>query len=70
MATSKRPTNKVGAGALAGAISTIGVYAYEQISNTPLPGAIAAAVTVVVMFAVSYIVPESSTDEEPEPEEA
>jgi len=68
MASSKLPTNKVGSAALAGALSTIGVYAYDHITNDPLPAAIASAVTVVIMFAVSYVVKDTEPEPEPEPE--
>lgn len=49
---SAAPTRKVGAGALAGAIVTIGVWA------TPAdePAAVVAAAVVVVTFLVSYFV--------------
>lgn len=74
MASSNKPTNKVGSAALAGALSTIGVYAYDHLTHDPLPAVVASAVTVVIMFAVGYIVPDGGGDDPPpnpapEPEE-
>jgi len=54
-----KPTRKVGASALAGAISVVGVYVIEQISHASIPAAVAAAGTTICTFVVGYFVPES-----------
>lgn len=58
------PTRKVYAGALAGAISTLLVYAFNSyVSPTrALPPEAAAAVTTVVTFVVSYFVRPAERD--------
>jgi len=55
-----KPTRKVGASALAGALSVILVYVIDQASSgDPLPATVASAITVVLSFVVGYFVPES-----------
>lgn len=49
---SRRPTNKVAAGALAGAIVTVGTW----ITPADEPSAVIAALVVIVTFLVSYFV--------------
>jgi hypothetical protein len=49
---SLRPTNKVAAGALAGAIVTVGTW----LTPADEPAAVIAALVVIVTFATSYFV--------------
>lgn len=49
---SRRPTNKVAAGALAGAIVTVGTW----VTPADEPSAVIAALVVIVTFFVSYFV--------------
>lgn len=52
LSPSRRPTNKVGAGALAGAIVAVGTW----ITPADEPSAVIAALVVIVTFLVSYFV--------------
>ncbi len=55
------PTRKVGAGALAGALSVILVWVMSEATFGPgweIPAAVASALTVVITFCVSWFVPE------------
>lgn len=61
---SKKPTNKVGASALSGALSVILVYFYDQLVDPDLPAAVASAITVVIMFIVGYFVSDGGDDSE------
>ena len=54
----EKPNKKVGAGALAGALSGILVWAMGGLGGIEIPPEIAVAFTVVIMFAVSYWVTE------------
>lgn len=49
------PTRKVGAGALAGAVTIIGVYIAESLGLN-IPAEVASSITVVLTFATSWIV--------------
>lgn len=51
------PTRKVGAGALAGALSVILVWAFGR-AGVDIPAYVASAITVVLTFLVSYVVKE------------
>jgi hypothetical protein len=53
--SSNVPNRKVGAGALAGAIVTVGVW----LTPADEPAAVVAALVVAVTFVVSYFVPEA-----------
>lgn len=55
-----KPTTKVLSGALAGAITAIGVWALKTWGHTEMPGEIAASASVVVTFIVQYFVPEAA----------
>ena len=57
----ERPNRKVGAGAIAGAITVILVWTLNTFVTvqTPIPPEIASAITTVITFIVSYFVPES-----------
>lgn len=61
----QRPTNKVGAGVLAGAIAAILVWAARQFGKVEVPAEIAMAGTTVITFIVQQYV----HDAEPEPAE-
>jgi putative flippase GtrA len=60
---SSKPTQKVLAGAFAGAITTILVWVLKNFAHTDIPGEIAAAITTVLTFVVSYLVPPSAADQ-------
>ena len=55
------PTHKVGAGALAGALSFLLIWAINTFiltDHTLITGEVASAITTVLAFLVSYFVPE------------
>lgn len=57
-----RPTNKVTAGALAGALSVILVYVLNTyVLTPPLSGEVASALTVLLTFVTGYLVPEGGS---------
>jgi hypothetical protein len=58
------PTNKVVAGVLAGAITTIGAWAARQFGGVELPAEVQGAITVAVTFVVQYLVPDKPTASE------
>lgn len=53
--SSKRPTRKVTAGALAGAVTIIGVYV-AGLFGAEVPAEVASSVTTVLTFAAGYVV--------------
>jgi fluoride ion exporter CrcB/FEX len=60
------PTRKVIAGGIAGALATIGVFilnTYVLPPDKPLTAEISAAITTVLSFLISYLVPPSSSDQ-------
>lgn len=52
------PSRKVGAGALAGGLSIILVWAVKQFAHLEIPAETASAITVVITFGTSYFVSE------------
>lgn len=62
MKTIRRPSNKVTAGVLAGAITVIASWAFRQFVKVELPPEVAMAGQLVITFIVQYVVP----DAEPE----
>ena len=60
MNTSAKPTNKVVAGVLAGAITAIGVWALKNYGHADMPAEIQAAAQVIVTFIVQYFVPDTA----------
>lgn len=54
----KAPNRKVMAGGLAGALTTIATWAADAFGGVKVPGEVAAAITTVIAFAVSYFVPD------------
>lgn len=52
------PTHKVTAGVLAGALSVILVWVFEQLARITVPAPVAQSLTVVLTFIVSYWVAE------------
>lgn len=57
-----KPTTKVVAGALAGALSIILTWAVKQYGHIDIPGEVGAAITTVLSAVVSYMVPDSTTE--------
>lgn len=58
------PARKVLGSALAGALTTIAIYALNTyLLDTPLPGEVAAAVATVIAFGVGYMLPPSERDQ-------
>ena len=55
---SKKPTRKVGAGALAGAVTVIGVFIAESL-GADIPAEVASSITTILAFAASYLVPDA-----------
>lgn len=53
-----RPTRKVGAGALGGAIALLLVVLLEQVFGLELGSEVVVALTTVISFVLSYFVPE------------
>ena len=51
------PTRKVGAGAVAGAVSILLVWGLQQ-AGVSLPAEIASSLTTILTFATSWFVPE------------
>jgi hypothetical protein len=51
------PVRKVGIGALASALVTVGVWAAQQFGGVEIPSQVAAALTTVVGFAFAYLTP-------------
>lgn len=51
------PTRKVTSAAVAGAITTVAVYIYQQSTGETLPNELVAAITTLVTALVAYIVP-------------
>ena len=59
MNASAVPTRKVGAGVLAGALSTLLLFILQTaMPDLQLPSTVGAAVTTLLTFVVSYFVPE------------
>jgi len=56
------PAQKVTAGVIAGALTTILVWVLNKYANVKLTGEISAAITTLLSFAVSYIVPPAARD--------
>ncbi len=53
------PTNKVFAGAAAGALAAIIAWAVKAFGHTDVPPDIAIAITTLITFGVQYAVPDS-----------
>ncbi len=60
---SLKPARKVTVGALSGAAATIIVWLIEMIGKTTVPAAVAIAITTVVTFVISYLIPPSPDDQ-------
>jgi hypothetical protein len=58
-----KPTQKVAYGALAGAVSTIVIWLLKTYAHIEIPGEVAAALTTVLTFLVSYVVPPGESDQ-------
>lgn len=55
---SAKPTRKVAAGGIAGAVTMIAVWAAKLFGNVDVPAEIAVAISTLVSFATSYLVRE------------
>jgi hypothetical protein len=55
------PSQKVTVGVLAGSITTIVIWALKSV--VVIPGEVAAAITTVLSFVVSYLVPPAARDQ-------
>jgi hypothetical protein len=53
------PSRKVGASALAGALSVVVVWVFSDLADVEIPAMVASAITVILTFAVGYFVPEA-----------
>lgn len=51
------PDRKVTAGALAGALTIVLVWAVQEFAQVVIPGEVASAITMIITFCVSYLVP-------------
>lgn len=51
------PQPKVAAGAFAGAVTTLLVWGLKQFSGVDLPGEVAASLTTIISFGVSWLTP-------------
>lgn len=56
------PTQKVAAGGIGGAVSVIVIAALQHFAKLTIDPTLASAITIVVSFLVSYIVPPSIND--------
>lgn len=61
-ATSAMPQRKVMAGGLAGAFVMVVVWALGEFAEILVPGEIAVAMSTVVSFALSYLVPNAPSN--------
>ncbi len=59
---SAAPARKVTVGLVAGAVTTIVVWVVDTTTGVKIPGGVSAAITTVLTFAVSYVVPPSADD--------
>jgi len=57
------PAQKVTAGVIAGAVTTIVVWVVKTYWGTQIPGEVGSAITTVFAFAVSYLVPPAERDQ-------
>lgn len=64
-APSAKPIRKVAAGGAAGAVTTIVVWALSSFVHIDVPSEVAAALTLLVMFGVSYFVPSTAGEMQP-----
>jgi hypothetical protein len=60
---SAAPARKVWVGGLAGATTAILVYVVHAVGGPEIPGEISAAITTVLTFVASYLVPPAESDQ-------
>ena len=60
---SAAPARKVLAGGVAGAITTIIVWAVQAAHGPQITGEVSAAITTVLSFIVAYLVPPAASDQ-------
>lgn len=56
------PTRKVAAGGVGGAVSVIVIACLQYFAKLNIDPTLASAITIVVSFAISYIIPPSASD--------
>jgi hypothetical protein len=61
-ASTAAPVRKVWSGALGGAATTLIIWLVSTFAHTNIPDPVAAALTVLVTFAVAYLVPNAASD--------
>jgi len=61
------PTRKTGAGAIAGALTTVAIVVSRDAFHYEMSPDLAAALTFLISFAVSYFVPNVTPQERPDP---
>lgn len=57
-----RPTRKVGAGGLGGAVAVIVIYVLQRWAHLDIDATLSAAITTIVTFIVAYLTPPSTSD--------
>ena len=60
---SAKPARKVWVGGIAGAVTAIVVYVIRAAGGPSIPGEISAAITTVLTFVASYLVPPAEADQ-------
>ncbi len=60
-----RPTNKVAAGALAGAIMAVLVWGVKAFAHVDMPAEIVVASSTIITFGIQYLVPDADTTADP-----
>lgn len=64
MATGRAPIRKVSAGAAGGAVATVALWLID-LTGVELPPAVAAAITLLIMAGVAYLVPSAPGEARP-----
>lgn len=60
---SAKPARKVSVGAAVGALVTIAVWVIEAAGHTTVPAYVAVALSTLLTFIVSYLIPPSDSDQ-------
>lgn len=64
MSITNRPTTKVTAGALAGALTAIATWATAEFGKVVIPAEIGIAISTVITFAVQWVIPDAPAETE------